>query len=294
MVVCPQCGLPHHRACWQQLGHCQQADKHGTEEQWSRKKALRATETEPETKTSENFTGKICPRCHTRNKEFAEFCAHCFSPLQSDDWHSIPPTPPVVEFTPFQSPGATGEIYTDTERLGTTTARELASTVGQNAAYYIPRFRRISSKRSGGWNWAAFILGPFWLLFRKQYVLGVLLLILKSAYSLLVNYWRLPTLMADTTEEYNQAMSTILASKLTVPVLVFTFFVLLIHLFLGLYANSLYNRHCEKVIHRAKEETPDLSPAELSLVGGTSMVAAMLGYFIPNLLLNLLTMMLIM
>ena len=39
VVACPQCGLPHHRACWASEGKCHEFDKHGTPEQWSREKA---------------------------------------------------------------------------------------------------------------------------------------------------------------------------------------------------------------------------------------------------------------
>ena len=31
VVVCPDCGTAHHRACWQTLGHCACADSHGAE-----------------------------------------------------------------------------------------------------------------------------------------------------------------------------------------------------------------------------------------------------------------------
>ena len=53
IVSCPECGAPHHRACWLAAGHCHFADRHGTPEQWTRPEADTATEeppvTEPET-----------------------------------------------------------------------------------------------------------------------------------------------------------------------------------------------------------------------------------------------------
>ena len=30
IVVCPDCGTPHHRECYKQLGHCAHAEKHGS------------------------------------------------------------------------------------------------------------------------------------------------------------------------------------------------------------------------------------------------------------------------
>ena len=29
VVWCPECGAPHHRACWQSLGHCAREALHG-------------------------------------------------------------------------------------------------------------------------------------------------------------------------------------------------------------------------------------------------------------------------
>ena len=47
IVSCPQCGAPHHRACWQQTGHCFFDADHGTEHQWSREAAERVQESAP-------------------------------------------------------------------------------------------------------------------------------------------------------------------------------------------------------------------------------------------------------
>ena len=36
IVVCPDCGAPHHRKCWEYVGHCALGDAHGTANQWQR------------------------------------------------------------------------------------------------------------------------------------------------------------------------------------------------------------------------------------------------------------------
>ena len=294
IVACPQCGLPHHRACWQTLSHCQQADKHGTDEQWSQEKAREKAEEIRQTETSEGFSGKICVRCHTRNKEFAEFCTHCGCPLPSDDWHSAPVHPPVGEYTPFHSPCPSGEIYTETERIGSATAKDVAAVVATNTAYYMPRFRLIYRGERTSWNWAAALLSPYWLMFRKQYVLGVLFLLLDMAFRLLGYYWAKPAYGATSSEELMAMMDTDSASKLT-PVVMGLFGLLIIaHVLVGLYGNLLYKRHCERVIEDAKEKVPDITPIELTSLGGTSMAAPMLCYFITNLIVNTVTMMLTM
>lgn len=34
VVVCPQCGAPHHRTCWKEEGRCHFQSAHGTPSQW--------------------------------------------------------------------------------------------------------------------------------------------------------------------------------------------------------------------------------------------------------------------
>ena len=34
IVVCPECGAPYHRTCYQKEGHCIYEDKHGTDQAW--------------------------------------------------------------------------------------------------------------------------------------------------------------------------------------------------------------------------------------------------------------------
>ena len=164
IVVCPHCGLPHHRDCWMAEGQCHDAANHGTENQWSREKAAQEKAKGFIPPQGEPVSGQICPQCYTRNPEFAEFCAHCGRPLKPMEWRTAPPREHV--YTPF----VTNPTEPQNEE-----EKALAAIVGQNAQYYTPRFRNILNDQYGGWNWAAFLLGPFWLIYRKQYLLGALM-----------------------------------------------------------------------------------------------------------------------
>ena len=46
-----------------------------------------------------------------------------------------------------------------------------AAVVGRNGGFYLPYFRRASERgyAPASWNWAAFFLGVFWFLYRRQY-----------------------------------------------------------------------------------------------------------------------------
>ena len=39
IVYCPVCGAPHHRECYNQLGHCALEEFHGTDRQYDKVKA---------------------------------------------------------------------------------------------------------------------------------------------------------------------------------------------------------------------------------------------------------------
>ncbi len=293
VVACPHCGLPHHRTCWQQEGHCLLEHLHGTPEQWSREQAQSAAnKTDPVRQTREGFSGQICPRCRTCNPQFAEICTHCGAPLQAEEWHSERPTykaPTGAEYTPFPR-GFTGnqQTYSPEEPIGEYKAKELAAVVGQNAAYYIPRFRRIKNGQSCGWNWAAFLLGPYWLLYRKQYLLGILYFFCQTVYSFAYSYFFKPLQMAASQEEIIDWMQSLLADRSSLwfllPILVLYVILFAARILLGLKANQLYKSQCEGWIQKAKARTPDLSADELGSVGGTSMTVAAVFYIIPTVL----------
>ena len=65
-----------------------------------------------------------------------------------------------------------------------TTADLYAAAVGRRAEFYVPYFERADARGYAplSWNWATFLFGVFWLLYRRMYrwaamlVLGLLLL----------------------------------------------------------------------------------------------------------------------
>ena len=291
LVVCPHCGLPHHRACWVTTGQCAVQDKHDTPEQWSREKAQAEATKGHVPPDGEPKNSQICPHCYTRNAEFAEFCNHCGRHLRSTDWHSAPDAaqPPVGEYTPFQSNHFEAESYSAAERIGDFSASDLAAVVGNGARYYIPRFHRSEQTGSGGWNWAAFWLGPFWLLYRKQYATGIALFIMQTILNLATVILYLPAYTASTEQAMYEAMDQMMNDPFFVPIAVLMILLFIIRILLGTRGNDLYKLHCEKKIRAARQKTPDLSSAELLSVGGTSIGAAILFYMLSTLISNVFT-----
>jgi Tfp pilus assembly major pilin PilA len=55
----------------------------------------------------------------------------------------------------------------------------LKTAIGKKADYYLPRFYKFSEKGIGvSWNWAALFFGCLWLVYRKMWLIAILLLFL--------------------------------------------------------------------------------------------------------------------
>ena len=70
VVVCPECGTPYHRACWQKNGACINLPLHESGKSW-----------EPTKPREETRNTRICPDCGTGNPEDATHCSHCGKPF---------------------------------------------------------------------------------------------------------------------------------------------------------------------------------------------------------------------
>ena len=81
IVVCPDCGTPHHRECYKQLGHCANEEKHGSFE-WSESFSTgnMSGAAEPQSVPA-GTEAAICPYCGTKNPAGGRYCVNCGAPL---------------------------------------------------------------------------------------------------------------------------------------------------------------------------------------------------------------------
>ncbi len=292
IVACPQCGLPHHRACWTKEGHCHLHHLHNTDEQWSRDKAAQTAEKgHPSVREAvkNNLPYQICSRCHTQNPEFAEFCKHCGSPLKSEnDWQGdAKQNTPYSEYQPFRNTSYSSQNVDPNEVIDEVKAEDLSAYVGTKADYYLPRFRRMARGGSNAsWNWAAFFFGPLWLLYRKMYGLGAIVMILEIIQTAVMEI-SYKALGLGMTEEMTYAeVYALVESALSKPsslyfllsISLLSAIMLVISIAIAVFGNRLYRDHCRRAIARAREKTPDLTSGELSSIGGVSIAVAIIGY----------------
>lgn len=308
IVACPQCGAPHHRECWMREGHCHFVADHGTERQWTRPAQASpagapAGASAASTGAAAQSAGKACPNCGNVNPQFAEFCSRCGAELPSTDWRSPPPppqrnVPPTAgpayppygygEYTPYHNVPVIdpfGGVAHD-EVIEDVSAQDLVTITGSNSAYYLPKFYRMSHGGSKlSWNWAAFLLAPFWLLFRKNYLAGVLSLILFSAETMIYQYVMYfligPALGSEAT--YTALLEAVREGRFNTYVwiiLLCSLTGLLIRVLVGLMGNALYMRTCLSRVKKLRRDRPDTYQQELMAAGGTSFMLGAVGYAI--------------
>lgn len=102
----------------------------------------------------------FCNKCGAENTDKSHFCASCHAPLSTDSQEA-------------SSEGASNPTSSKNENI-----QEYyeAAVVGyKNTDYYLSKFTRFDSEGSGvSWNWPAFFISFYWLLYRKMWVWALL------------------------------------------------------------------------------------------------------------------------
>jgi len=93
IVVCPDCGTPHHRACYEKLGHCGNTALHGTGKEW----APPSQWSEKNEKVYDGESVMRCSRCGTVCRPGTLFCPVCGSPVGAKNGEG----PEIMSFEEF-------------------------------------------------------------------------------------------------------------------------------------------------------------------------------------------------
>ncbi len=189
IVVCPRCGAPYHRDCYNEKGKCIFPELHKEHKTWHEVYDADYDGSEEE---SDNHNDTVkCPVCGTENPKNAIVCNRCGEFLSKNvSFHSAAQNTQnqtnysnpqgfdangTNPFIAFLDP--MGGVKPDEDFDGVTGA-ELSKYVKNNTAYYLPVFKRIRDKIGSRFNFMAFLFTGGWYLFRKMYVKGAVLAIL--------------------------------------------------------------------------------------------------------------------
>lgn len=313
IVVCPECGTPQHRECYEQNGHCCNEHLHAQGYDYQKEHEHSA----------ESTNVKRCPNCGKENDPGQFFCVHCgtsLSPTGSQNGNPQQPNFPQgmpygagqnqnggnAYNIPFMDP--LGGVPGDTDFGDGVTAGETAKYVKQNTPYFIRVFSNIKNFNRSKFNFAAAIFTGGYLLYRKMYKLGaifasiqLLLLIVESyitiAYSSLftdfVSVYANSGNMADLVNGFYQYMGGLSAAQilmLYLPTLIDIIRIVLM-VVMGVCTNRMYMKHCIRQINLIKQnaavgENPE---ATLQTKGGVNtalavslLVAYLVILYLPN------------
>lgn len=303
IVVCPECGAPHHRECYTAHGKCGCAEQHGTDEAWDRQNQRTANQ-------------KPCPHCQKLNDENTIYCVHCGQPVSQQ----TPPPYGAAGSNPYGAPGngpygapgnnpygrrpgypGTANAYNPMnvqpgDDLGGVTAEDVAKVVRMNARFYVPLFARIHTQNRSRFSFVALFLGGAWLLYRKQYKVGAIFTAISGSIyviSLIVSTLFSAPILQQTYNALGITSSTVMSTALfhqignhimTLPAdkiflvllpVICNAITLGMNIFLGIKANRWYFRHCvetAKKIHAQSNTIMERETAFQKQGGINSMV----------------------
>lgn len=291
IVVCPECGTPQHRICYERIGKCANAEHHGENFSWNEK--------------AESAAFAICPHCGEKNAPDAIFCNSCATPLtnnsenssnrqqeaQSHQYEYGPQGMPFGGFGSFTHDAfyANNGIASTDKVADDVTVGDAEKFVKSNYLYYIPLFRNIKRFGRSRFNFSAAIFSGAWFLYRKLYVIGAVF----SALSFLCIFAEsfFFDVFNNTYSNIAQTLGTTGVTSYDIVQYAFTsgnlstyeligfiipplasFMRILIMIVGGCIANRSYYNHSIKRIKKIKSESPDDLKEALGNAGGTSYV----------------------
>ncbi len=158
VVVCPTCGAPHHRECYDEIGHCGEEHLHGSEG------AYFVKEEERRKRINQQRTGAACEGCGAAMYVEDTQCSQCGKEVIRDKQVPVGS----VFASQSTSPPLTGDP------VDGVTEKELATYIGFSSKYFILRFRAMANnQRVPQVNLAAFLLGFIYFFYRKMYKVAI-------------------------------------------------------------------------------------------------------------------------
>ena len=86
IVVCPECGTPYHRACYEAAGGCVHEAQHAAGYAWrppERPQQEASAAGGPQSAQPTGGAPRACPSCGAQNRPGARFCENCGTPLSA-------------------------------------------------------------------------------------------------------------------------------------------------------------------------------------------------------------------
>lgn len=283
VVVCPECGTPHHRACYEETGHCINLNRHRENYDYNREQEVNSCDDEE----------IICISCGSKNPKDSKFCNSCGRPLGINNAYSAPPK---TEKPNNPQQGFGGAFFMDLlggvkpdEDLGENVkASEAAKFVKSSTPYFIPQFKQLKEKGKTRFSFVGFIFGGGWLLYRKIYKAGIIisvimaLLLFCDLYTTIYHSAAIKAIDAAYSEMVSSVLgnfgfngysamgaffSSLTTEQLIICILRTTISLLniFIRILCGIFGNRWYYKHTIKKINKIKTTSASQQEADTKL-----------------------------
>lgn len=275
VVVCPECGSPHHRECYKIENRCANIAFHETGQKWHKSLADPAA-------IRENSEVVPCPACRFPNPKNAEKCIRCGADMvtkekeaenAAEQTDNAPANEdPFVKYMESEFEAIRPYLGFDPEEdMGGATLKEVSQFVCNNTLYYIPIFKRMKDLGSKiSFNLSCLIFPYFYFANRKMWGWAIFSAILSVILSMPTYILWLGNHISSnsSTESF---LSLIYDNQSALENLdeIFSVFSVLASLAFCLFGNWLYYRYTMKSLRRMKSQIGgDKVPAKQLMAAG--------------------------
>lgn len=272
IVVCPDCGAPYHRNCYEKLGRCIHAPAHRTGYEWSF--------------PYQDAQLRTCPSCGERTLRSEPFCRCCGAPMPPESAED--PNDRRAAQTEQNGSFDYDSFYRQYEQNVTQPMHQNIRTafgqdelidgipssdwsdyIGKAAPVYLNDYSRMQLQNTKvSMSFSALLFGPFYFFYRKAW---------KPAFAFLAAelVLSLPTLLDMMLVTGSPLVTGLNSSTIVILSRVMTVLSFVLVMVRTLYAKWLYRKSAADRIRRIRKEFPNSAQrrAVLSAQGGVSWAA---------------------
>ncbi len=199
VVVCPHCGAPYHKECYDKEGHCAYEAKHATGFEYqsgAQKDAERkeqqqtaasgvngVSQTEKGENTTQSNGGTLCQSCNTINARSNIFCENCGRPLhQNATMPNQSAASPFGGMPPFMQGGFSAQMPgMDLQgEFDGLSKQHWKSYIGQSVpAYFIRMSQQDMKKTKLSFSLSAFFFSYIYFAYRKMWMWAAIALLVE-------------------------------------------------------------------------------------------------------------------
>jgi hypothetical protein len=306
IVYCPECGAPHHRECYNSIGHCGLQEFHGTDKEYDRNKVETQQSQQPPVNNNYNADTAYNPYANNTNtpkysnnqnnghqegntnygpySNYFVTCGVCGAKYNPEE-HACPNcnTPNIAKSGHrFENFDFSGGVPDDTDLGGGVITQEAKQYVRVNTQRYMPKFLKFKEGGRASWNIFAFLVPSAWLMSRKMYVLGGIVAAVEIALFMLMFPFINALNAYDISQlEYQQLFELIMENRVSIgniaiiTAMISSYAMVGIRVIFGIFGDLMYRKKAISKISEIKQSDTDVSEA-LQKAGGVNLIASII------------------